>query len=174
MFYSLKALEAGRRITDVEKAREHVRLGIESALLILRFATESRLWLPHSSSAQYYRAWKTPETLRILFRCVKLMPEETHFDTIRGVLERFGAHLDRSMTPLSTAHEVKGAHEMRLLVGEFQTFLDTHEGGPRWTKDPTPTDVPEEDLWDDDSLEKSLALLRLDTALFGCVFLDDE
>lgn len=187
VFYSVKAIEQGTPIADIAKAREHVRLGIESALLILRFGTESRLWLPHSSSAQYYRAWKIPETLRILFRCVRLMPEETHFDTIRGVLERFAAHLDRSMTPLSTAHEVRGAHEMRVLVQEFRGWLDEEEkrggGGPRWDKsrersrEGTGTGEEGEregEVWDDDSLEKSLALLRLDTALFGCVFLEDE
>jgi hypothetical protein len=52
--YVLRALHESDPKDWPAGAREHVRLASETAVICIRFGTESKAWLQHSSAAQYW------------------------------------------------------------------------------------------------------------------------
>lgn len=53
LMYIFRDMVIDDRARTYPKMREFARMGTESALVILRWGVESRIWLPHSMVAQY-------------------------------------------------------------------------------------------------------------------------
>lgn len=53
LMYLFRDIEISDHIRSLPKIAEYARMGIESALIFVKWGVESRIWMPHSMTAQY-------------------------------------------------------------------------------------------------------------------------
>ncbi|GAA5937645.1 Zn(II)2Cys6 transcription factor domain-containing protein [Sporobolomyces koalae] len=105
------------------KLREYAKMAMESALVILRWGVESRIWMPFSIVGGYVHQVNIPTALHHLFTAARLFPDEADFRTIRPLLHRLLKQSDLTIQgPASTKREVHRAEMTKAEVLEFDRF----------------------------------------------------
>ncbi|KAL8293237.1 hypothetical protein RQP46_000931 [Phenoliferia psychrophenolica] len=134
------------------RVREFAKMAADSALQILRFGVESRIWLPHSMVGQYLLHCKyvnplpspltrhllitrsvpagIPTCLYTLSLTSRLFPEDANFPIIRRLLHRLLTQCDEQLRALTgTCRELARARITREAVLELDRI-----GSARWAR----------------------------------------
>ncbi|CEQ40126.1 SPOSA6832_01712, partial [Sporobolomyces salmonicolor] len=105
------------------KLREYAKMTIESALVILKWGVESRIWMPFSVVGAYVHHVNIPTALSHLFMAARLFPCDADFLTIRPLLHRLLKHCDVTIRgPGATRREIQRAERTKAEVMEFDRF----------------------------------------------------
>ncbi|GAA5876989.1 hypothetical protein JCM1840_007091 [Sporobolomyces johnsonii] len=108
---------------DDPKLREYAKMTIESALVILRWGVESRIWMPFSVVGGYVHHVNIPTALSHLFMAARLFPCEADFLTIRPLLHRLLKQCDVTIRgPGATRREIQRAERTKAEVMDFDRF----------------------------------------------------
>lgn len=161
----MMSMEAARS----ERVKVFAALGVESAIGMLRFGVESRVWCEQSSAAQYLHYVNIPLAVSTLHICTRLFPADANFPLIRSLLHQLSCQLDRSISANSTtAREIERARKTKMEVLEFDRFAFEHSG----VENP----VQDRETIFGEEITSSLSALAQDFSLWGVILtnaLDD-
>ncbi|GAA5838796.1 hypothetical protein JCM11251_006741 [Rhodosporidiobolus azoricus] len=105
------------------KTREFARMGRESALHILRWGVESRIWMPFSVVGNYVHHVNVPSALFMLNIVSRLYPTDTDFTTLRPLLHRLTKQCEVTITHAgATPREIARARRTKMEVLELDRF----------------------------------------------------
>ncbi|GAA5886798.1 hypothetical protein JCM6882_005895 [Rhodosporidiobolus microsporus] len=108
---------------DSPKTREFARMGRESALHILRWGVESRIWMPFSVVGNYVHHVNVPSSLFLLNTVSRLYPSDTDFSSVRPLLHRLTKQCDVTITHAgATPREIARARRTKMEVLELDRF----------------------------------------------------
>lgn len=163
-------IEPGSEEAQNPRVREMARLAYDSTQALIRFGTESRIWLTHSSVAKYYQRVNVPSSLQLLYAIAKLLPDLIDGPALHVLLRRLTVHLEQQIiTNISTPKEMQGINRMQEVVDEFRRYLVDQLGIP----EPSEADSTDPNqTWLSDDLAKSLESLSADTWLWGSILLE--
>ncbi|KAM0790476.1 hypothetical protein ACM66B_003352 [Microbotryomycetes sp. NB124-2] len=123
LMYIFRNMVIDDRARSYPRMRDFARRGSESALVIMRWGIESRIWLPHSMVAQYLHHVNIPTAINLLYTTTRLFPEDANFPVIRKLLQRCLKQCDMCISGNNgTQREVERAIETRNIVLEFDRF----------------------------------------------------
>ncbi|KAK4047443.1 hypothetical protein OIO90_006188 [Microbotryomycetes sp. JL221] len=136
LMYIFRNMVIDDRARNYPKMREYARMGTESALVLMRWGIESRIWLPHSMVAQYLHHVNIPTAINLLYTTTRLFPEDADFPRIRKLLQRLLKQCDLCIGGNNgTQREVERALDTRAIVLEFDRYA--FEIGPTFEDDKT-------------------------------------
>ncbi|KAM0754065.1 hypothetical protein T439DRAFT_322952 [Meredithblackwellia eburnea MCA 4105] len=147
------------------RIREFSTMARDSALTILRFGVESRIWLPYSMVGQYLLHCNIPTCLFLLSSTSKLFPQDTPFSLVRQLLHRLLKQCDDTIRQqMGTCREITRARVTKETVLEFDRYAFEVSGTE---SDPKP---PDDSLFGED-ISGSLSALGGELNLWGAILL---
>ncbi|KAK4049273.1 hypothetical protein OIV83_004209 [Microbotryomycetes sp. JL201] len=170
LMYIFRNMVIDDRARQYPKMREFAKRGSESALVIMRWGIESRIWLPHSMVAQYLHHVNIPTAINLLYTTTRLFPEDADFPRVRKLLQQCLKQCDLCIAGNNgTEREVERAIETRNIVLEFDRFA--FEVGSTYEDDKAsvntaPETCPNSSLFGEE-VTASLKAMSLELNLWG-------
>ncbi|GAA5996578.1 hypothetical protein JCM5350_003451 [Sporobolomyces pararoseus] len=116
------------------RLRDYAKMAMESAVVILRWGVESRIWMPFSIVGGYVHNINIPAALQMLFVGARLFPADAEFNVIRPLLHRLVKQCDVTIRGVaSTKKEVHRAELTKAEVLEFDRFAFESSGEESFT-----------------------------------------
>ncbi|GAA5977121.1 hypothetical protein JCM10908_004863 [Rhodotorula pacifica] len=119
------------------KIREYARMSVESAIMILRWGVESRVWMPFSVVGNYVHIVQVPCAIFQLATCARWYPDLLDCSVLRPLLHRLLQQCDATINGAGgTAREISRARRTKIEVQEldrlaFDLCGDEHPSSAR-------------------------------------------
>ncbi|GAA6031363.1 hypothetical protein JCM8097_005624 [Rhodosporidiobolus ruineniae] len=111
------------------QTREFARMGFESAMVILRWGVESRIWMPFSVTGGYVMHINIPTAIYLLSIVTRLYPEDADFALLRPILHRLIKQCDVTIAHVgATPREVARAKRTKGEVQQLDRFAFEQAG----------------------------------------------
>lgn len=121
--YIFRDFAADKLDLSDSQTREFARMAVESALVILRWGVESRVWMPFSVIGGYVHNVNVPCALFVLLTCARLYPFDTDYSLLRRLLHRLNKQCDATISgPAATPREIARAKKTKLDVQELDRW----------------------------------------------------
>ncbi|GEM10184.1 microtubule-associated protein [Rhodotorula toruloides] len=133
LMYIFRDFAADKLDLSDSQTREFARMAVESALVILRWGVESRVWMPFSVIGGYVHNVNVPCALFVLSTCTRLYPVDTDYSLLRPLLHRLNKQCDATISgPAATPREIARAKKTKLDVQELDRWAFERGGEDDW------------------------------------------
>ncbi|BGP09768.1 hypothetical protein JCM10049v2_005641 [Rhodotorula toruloides] len=133
LMYIFRDFAADKLDLSDPQTREFARMAVESALVILRWGVESRVWMPFSVIGGYVHNVNVPCALFVLSTCTRLYPFDTDYSLLRPLLHRLNKQCDATISgPAATPREIARAKKTKLDVQELDRWAFERGGEDDW------------------------------------------
>ncbi|GAA5992211.1 hypothetical protein JCM11641_001016 [Rhodosporidiobolus odoratus] len=123
LMYIFRDIPSSEIDLENPQTKEFARMGIESALVILKWGVESRIWMPFSVVGNYVHHVNIPTALFLLSTCARLFPTLPSFPTLRPLLHRLMKQCDVTTShPGATLREIARAKRTKMEVLALDRF----------------------------------------------------
>ncbi|GAA5877477.1 hypothetical protein JCM8547_001085 [Rhodosporidiobolus lusitaniae] len=129
LMYVFRDIPFGQIDRENPQTHDFARLAVESALVILRWGVESRIWMPFSVVGGYVLHVNLPTSIFLLSTAAHLFPSDVDFSSLRPLLHRLVKQCDVTINHEgATPREIARAKRTKMEVLQLDRFAFEQAG----------------------------------------------